>query len=1550
MRTPISGKGDKNMNKSKLDKWAEHLLDTGKRSNLVNFKDTKSSTVEILSPRAEVLFDKIDASTALDVYDITDKGEDETFDQGGYYGQKYSKEVFISSYSKKLKRNQMLVFNAFTHPVSVIKNIHKKARMVLEETGVNVAYMSFGFVHWKDADTPESEYRAPLLLVPVIFKNESAVEPYCVKFTDDEVIVNPTFSFRMNSEFGVRLPEYDGEGLCEYLGKVEALVSKLGWRVTNGVRIGIFSFLKLNMYKDLKDNKDAILENENVRLILGDYPLENDIGASENFEDTVLNNVVDADSSQLDAIRMAKAGRSFVIQGPPGTGKSQTITNLIAECLADGKRVLFVSEKLAALRVVYDKLKKAGLEEFCLELHSHKANKKEFIEELCRTLRADKSSVSGRAEAIELTLEKYTKALDTYADELHKPHEEIGMSLYQLYSAYSSVASAPDADYVPENIRHLDGEHLVEAIRLLMQYEEYAQTYGKNYKDNPFFGVRIKDSSYSECLKFKKDLLKTKDSLEELCKLIELVEDSYGVEVKTPEDLDSFSRILDFLSDSSIITPALCDKERRECVDKKLKMADVCLKALREKEERINREYDSDIFLTDARTLLKRMKIEFGSLIFRIFSKDYRRILTDIRLCRHDGGRIGYDEAKRILKLLDERREDKEKLSDIISEICELCGAKTVNSDADFSILRKEIKRFCELKSTEKYALFFKDIECETFLKAKKEFSQTAEQIRAAHEKYAGEEQRIKERFNKGKCKLYCSCVKEKRDACLQYLSAIDTLDGYVRYLRVVDDIYKAELGDYIEAIRECEISGEDIHRAYSKAFYRAWIDSLISESAALRDFTRSSQQRSVEIFSENDLISFEVNKAKIKAALSQRRPELDLVAPGSAVSVLVREGEKNKRQKSIRTLIADIGELIQLLKPCFLMSPLSVSTYLDSGRMNFDVVVFDEASQIFPEDAIGAIYRAKQMIVVGDSNQMPPSNFFTSSVDADEDIAEDDCDDRYESILDLSSTVMPKVRLKWHYRSRFEELIAFSNKHFYSGELITFPSASKKAKWQGIDYYHVNGVFEHKKRANKKEAEAVVDLIYRNIVEFPERSLGVVAFSISQQELIDKLLSKRRETSPEYEFFFRHDRPEPFFIKNLETVQGDERDTIIFSTAYGKDDRGTIMHNFGPLNRTGGERRLNVAVTRAKINLQLVSSMHSTDIDLSKARSRGARLLKEYLAFAEGGSISECEKSEINPFAKLDRGFENEVADFLIRKGFSVETKLGCSKFKIDVAVKNAEGTGYAIAIECDGERYAATRSARDRDRLRTDVLRRMGWDVYRVWSTEWYKNPKKEKERLLDAVKSAISCTAEDTTSICTDISDYIESDYAEYADEAFVETCEDDNCFPYYEYADIDALLRDIPDDFISFVKAVLIKEAPLSEEHLIRRILTVFGTDKLTGSVLAEFESMMKGCERSGIVRRSGFMFLDKIDISLRIPKDGELPRDIKYISLEELAEGAVKIIEKSVSISRDGLYHAITQILGHSRLTAAISARMDSAIDLIRDRIHIDKNTFSAIRT
>lgn len=1543
------------MDIDKLNKWTNLLLDTGKRNNLINFKDSKMGTVEIVSPNFDTLFSKAEHSATFEVYDpkLDDDEDDEcneTIKEAGASKNEQentskkciSKEDYIEMHERSLKKsNQILIYNAFVNPIRALRNIGKKAKTAIEETGVNIAYMAFGFIHWAENENSQYVMRAPILLAPISIENDSSIEPYYIRITDDDIVVNPTFSFKLKNDYGIELPKYDEEPIDEYLKKVEQLISKLKWTISKECKIGIFSFLKINMYKDLKDNATKILKNKGVRTLLGEDDIDSmsgNLNEEKIIENTPfqLHNVVDADSSQTEAIEMARSGKSFVLQGPPGTGKSQTITNIIAECLACDKKVLFVSEKLAALSVVYNKLKNAGLEEFCLELHSHKANKKDVITELCHTLKAQKSALSDRAQKEIESKIRAQKELDEYAVELHKIRPTINKTLYNLYEEVSACRKAPDVEFIINEIKTKGGEYINKAEIALTRYMDYIPSIGYDYHQNVWYGYVDLDSSYQSIAQLKFDLKNVITLCGNVQELNAILNEKYSISAKNICQAYALRDFFNLAKTSGVITPFLLTSSTLESVLKTTNAMAVLAKEILIKKKIIDDMFDEDIYTLDGQSLYKKLTKHFNGLFSRLISSEYKHIARELKRNKKDGKKVKYEVAVSMMDTLRVYQQQLCEFNKLEEKIKAQIGTAYDGVSTDFKDLINELEILAKILSTDVDLATLMTLNSQDFTAKRKEFASLSDCFAKAFIHLEESEKRVVAKYNLDEYNVRNADIDDlvrKYQGCID---SIDKLDNWCEFVKLLNKLSGLELRAFVDYTITLKINTYDVLAAYKKAFYMQWVDAILHESPVLITLSRIPHDETVKLFKIKDELLFEINKAKIKAKLSALRPNLDMVAQGSAVAVLLREGEKKRKQKGIRLLLEEIGDLVQTIKPCFLMSPLSVSTFLSSD-IKFDVVIFDEASQIFPQDAIGAIYRGKQLIVVGDSKQMPPSNFFNSScMEDDSDDITDDVTD-FESILDICSTTFPQKRLKWHYRSRFEPLISFSNKNFYDNDLITFPSSKQDTQGIGVDYFYVNGTFDRKTKTNRVEAEKIVDLVFENIEKYPERSLGVVAFSISQQNLIDKLITKRRQQDPSKEPFFKSNIPEPFFVKNLETVQGDERDTIIFSIAYGKDSQGRLLLNFGPLNRDGGERRLNVAVTRAKYNVQLVTSMRHTDIDLSRTQSVGARLLREYLDYAENGEIALERSMSVNPFEEYDSEFEMEVCEFLREKGFSVDTQVGCSSFKIDLALKHPNSSDYLLAIECDGATYHSSKNARDRDRLRQEILEKMGWKFYRIWSTDWFRNKRIEKERLLEAanlaVENAQNPKIEESPSFDISFEDVAEVKHFE---------------FPKYIMADDYKTAKKHDYDSWKVICAIVGLESPISEEWLLKRVAFLFGREKVTSVVRSNFEVLMRNCSSSGITRKDGFLYWQRKEVPmLRVPhKNASIVREIKYIPLEELAIGMKEIIRQNVTVEKNGLFHLLVQQLGFSRIGDAISDRLEAALLLISKEVESDGNILS----
>ena len=591
-----------------------------------------------------------------------------------------------------------------------------------------------------------------------------------------------------------------------------------------------------------------------------------------------------------------------------------------------------------------------------------------------------------------------------------------------------------------------------------------------------------------------------------------------------------------------------------------------------------------------------------------------------------------------------------------------------------------------------------------------------------------------------------------------QQVRAVDRLQEWISFRETEEVLRKAKVLPVLHEVLSGEIAIDEAGESYLARFYRVWLDAAYSGDAALREFRPDQHEHLIETFRglDREAISGAFKRIRAKLLADPDRPHIGMLTapPSSEAGILLKEVGKQRRHLPLRQLFRRIPTLLPRLKPCLMMSPLAVSTYLNSPDLTFDLVIFDEASQVRPFDAIGAVYRGSQIVVAGDQKQLPPTSFFDRLVsDDDSDIDDDDEEDTatrlsdFESVLDVCCSMgMPRKSLRWHYRSRREPLIAFSNHHFYANKLATFPSIHDADGTTAVQFQFVpdgrwrpGGGGGH----NPAEARETALLVFQLLEQYPHDSLGVITFNQRQQFAVLEELAQLRRDRPEMEEFFREDGNEPLFVKNLENVQGDERDRIIISVGYGHDEQGKFAMRFGPLNVQGGERRLNVAVTRAKYQVILVSSIHASDIDLSRVQSVGARMLRAYLDYAERGVAALASEITEDGTREADSPFEMAVEEALRSQGLDVRRQVGCGGFRIDLAIVDPAQKGrYVLGIECDGATYHSSATARDRDRLRQEILEELGWKdrICRVWSTDWVRNPEAQIKRIMQAFEKAL------------------------------------------------------------------------------------------------------------------------------------------------------------------------------------------------------------------
>jgi very-short-patch-repair endonuclease len=735
-----------------------------------------------------------------------------------------------------------------------------------------------------------------------------------------------------------------------------------------------------------------------------------------------------------------------------------------------------------------------------------------------------------------------------------------------------------------------------------------------------------------------------------------------------------------------------------------------------------------------------------------------------------------------------------------------------------------------------------------------------------------------------------------------------------------------------------------DVPGLFERSFRRALLFEIMERENSLREFFGNEHNERIERFRHLDEQLAKLSRDMIRVRLAAGIPKEsgDDNIPKAEIGLLRKEIVKKTRHIPVRQLIARIPTLLPRLKPCVLMSPLSVAQYLEASHETFDVVIFDEASQIPVWDAIGAIARGRQLIIVGDPKQLPPTSFFASNTDDEDDLTPEEHKD-LESILDeLMTHGLRHKRLNWHYRSRHEGLITFSNRQYYDNGLLTFPSP--EMEHGGVCFRHLADARydKGKSRTNRVEAAALVQELVSRLrnPRLPRRSYGVVTFSQAQQALVENLLDEERRKFPEIEHHFGDDPPvegEPVFVKNLENVQGDERDVIFFSICYGLDEAGKLSMNFGPLNRDGGERRLNVAVTRAKHEVLVFSGLRGDQIDLTRTRARGVRDLKHFLEYAERGHLALIAATSSSHDAEADSEFERMVADRIRTAGYDVHYQVGCSGYRVDLGVVDPAAPGrYLLGVECDGATYHRAATARDRDKLRQAVLEDLGWTIHRIWSTDWWHNADSEVEKLLTAISAAV-----ETREMEMAASDEQHPDSEEAMLEVGVSSASTLQTAPYtltdfsdfadrisanrFYSADYEPLLREL-------IGHVLDTESPIADTLLVNRIARAHGLQR-SGRIITE--RVMEISKRYFHVRPDPvggtFVWADTEAPATwptyRTADSDENTRKLEEISFEEIRAAALVNSTGDIPVE-------IARAFGIRRLAADGRSRIDAVMRVL----------------
>ena len=1151
--------------------WERKLLDFSLRNNLLNTRLGKRA-MQFISFQVEHMEDLLQTGENYTIQPWPEERKLLTAEDGIFHSSQQAAPL-QEQFQTDIKGHKLSTYLSATELKPVLTNLYRGARTALEENGANSLFIAIGMLRWYVTEKSDQPRFAPILLLPVnIVRNGGG---YIVRMRDEETILNVTLIEFLRQQFKLLVPTFDplpmdesGVDVPLILNAIrKAIAQHSRWEVLDESVLGLFSFNKFVMWNDIHTNAAKLQQSPIVeslierRLIL---PETGDNVDARNFDLTAkpadVATPIAVDSSQLEAVIESGLAKSFILYGPPGTGKSQTITNMIANALYQGKRVLFVAEKMAALSVVQKRLAKIGLDPFCLELHSNKVTKTHFLEQLQQALDVTHGHVSEDFQQRSEELFVLRQQLNGYMQAIHRKGA-CGLSLYDCIEGYLALTDA-GAIEVPFDFAQKRQQGDLDAMSdELTKLDAVFQLTGHPH-EHPLTGLAPKDDRREHLAQLETLLLQLQDSTASA---------SSGAPL-SPESLAA----------------------EWQSIQKKW--------------------FLPRLFATNA--FLKRLHQLSPSL-----------------------------------------------------------------SKGDISTF---INNLGQVNNAQPAAIA-------TWLQHKDQWRDWYQ-------------------WSSKRSQLIAS--------------------GYQPVV------------EYIEAGH----SGEEASRALARTLYKEWALQMIDADDELRRFNGLVFEDVIARYRQLTEHFQELTKKELYCRLAARIPNISIeAATGSEVNILKRNIANGGRGTSIRHIIDQIPNLLPKLCPCMLMSPISVAQFIDLDQPKFDLVIFDEASQMPTSEAVGAIGRGKALIVVGDNKQMPPTSFFATQQVDDEDAEIDDLD----SILDdCQALSLPDHYLAFHYRSKHESLIAFSNQEYYDGRLFTFPSADDRIS--KVSLVKVDGVYDKGgRRSNRAEAEAVVAEIIRRLSdeELSQRSIGVVAFSVVQQNLIEDVLMEELASHPELEAkAFQGD--EPIFIKNLENVQGDERDIILFSVGYGPDKDGNVSMNFGPLNNRGGERRLNVAVSRARYEMKVFSTLRAEQIDLRRSKAAGVEGLQKFLKYAEGRPLADLPSAASTSTSAGADSLASDIASALQALGYETQTGVGRSKFKVDVAVVDpSDRERYFLGILIDSHSRAETKIARDREITQPSVLQGLGWKVLRVWSVDWLQNRQRVLENIVQALEVKESQPVADT-----------------------------------------------------------------------------------------------------------------------------------------------------------------------------------------------------------
>ncbi len=1553
---------------SKQMLWERKLLDLTLRNSLLNLRITKS-TIQFMGLPLSMLEDALANGDELQVLPKPTDW-DNPLRSAGVYQSIHQHDPMLNLIKHEFTQKRLRAYLSESELLLAITNLYRAARLSIEENGANTLYVALGLLKWYETAASEKPRYAPLLLVPAEIVKKSAQKGFIIRSREEETMINITLLEMLRQDFGITIGGLDNLPKDESGVDVKAVFSivrqavmtKKGWDVEEQSILATFSFSKFILWNDIHYNTPNLFKNKVVRSLVSgrlewqpkDQHQHIDLDNLVHPADIAL--PISSDASQLKAILTSAVDESFVLHGPPGTGKSQTITNIIANALYKGKKVLFVSAKKAALDVVHTRLHAIGIGAFCMELHSNKSKKSSVLEQLKKAAEAVKYVAPGTYQSEGERLYALRKELNEYVQALHR-QQSFGLSLSQLFNKYSELLpAAQEVFFGAKDIQQLTGCKLILWNDLAEEMAVIAAICG-NVATHPL--KEICRSGYTQQLKLEaKTLLAAYTTgLAGYVPLCQTVTKALQIEmeVATKEQVAIIKDITRLLLSLPEVPSGLFGIDHAE--QNLAYIIDVANHGIKRDELRrqLLQVFNKNALTLNASLLLSEWRIAAQKWFLPKYIKQ-NGIVKELKRVSLTGN-ISKEEAESLLENIVACQSEQEiidKAADLPNTLQFLWKGGECNWQQLITICNSIIsinRQFIKLQPTGDAAKWRRKLGdyfyiyngVKAYIKAHKTAFENFTLLVKELEVLEAKLQTLLDIHFQTLPNSSNHWVDTYNTYASQWLQHIDLLKDWMGWNSIKEKAVQAGLTPLITAYENNNIQPGELVAAYQRGLYKSCADYIIDTYPVLSSFNGKLFDEKIKKFREISRQYEQLTREELYARLAANIPDFTKeAAQTSEIGMLQKTIRNGGRAMSIRKLFDAIPNLLPRLAPCMLMSPISVAQYFDTSNEIFDLLVFDEASQMPTCEAVGAIARARNVIVVGDPKQMPPTSFFSTNNFDEENAEKEDLESILDDCLALS---VPSQHLLWHYRSRHESLIAFSNAHYYDNKLLTFPSTDDIIS--RVSYVPVEGFYDKgKTRQNHFEAKAIVEEVIRRLSDpvLCRQSIGIVTFSVVQQFLIDDLLSDVFAARPDLEKKAT-EREEPLFIKNLENVQGDERDVILFSVGYGPDKEGKVSLNFGPINREGGWRRLNVAVSRARYEMKVFSTLKSEGIDLNRTASQGVAGLKAFFAYAEKGRTGLPARVANNTAGKT--AFIDGLAAQIEAHGYTVNTNIGCSTYKMDIGIINGANTNeYLLGVLCDGDHYYNATTMRDREITQPAVLESLGWNIHKVWSADWWEQPQKTVQAVLEKIKWAQENKAKNALPM---VNEAAPQTPVVPKVEALVYNKPQPAVY-HYEVTNLAPVNSTSSDEFLSFsnkrkilaqIEQVLQTEAPVSKNLLSKRVLNAWGISRNGARINAYFEILFAEVNMQQVTHRQAVFCWrseqqpSSYSIYRSAKKDAE-KREADDLPPEETANAARQVLKAQIALSKDDLVRETAKLFHFSKVGNNVDAAMRKGIQLLID--------------